>query len=100
MCNQVRTHAALAEIYQVKPRCTRGKGEVSDPDKVPVGDEVVMSLQSIERTSKQTGSDLAVDPFCSSESEGRAGRSGSKAGKSKSDKKTTGKYQDVEFQCR
>jgi hypothetical protein len=96
----MRSHAAVAEPYQVEPRCTRGKGEVSDADKVLVRDEVVMSLQSIERTPKQTGSDLAVGSFCSPESEGSAGRSRSKAGKSKSDKKTTGKYQDVEFQCR
>jgi hypothetical protein len=59
-----------------------------------------MSLQSVERAPKQGGSYLAVDAFCSSEGEGSACRSGSNAGKSKSDKKTTGKYQDVEFQCR
>jgi hypothetical protein len=100
MCDQVRPHAAVGEIYQVEPRCARGKREVSDADKVSVRDAVVMPFLSIERTPKQTGSYLAVDSFCSSESEGSACRSRSKAGKSKFGKKTTGKYQDVEFQCR
>ncbi len=79
----------------MEPRRTRGKGEVSDPDKVSIGDALVMSLQSIERTPKQTGSCLAVDFFCSSERETGSRGSRSKAGKSKIDKKTTRKYQDV-----
>jgi hypothetical protein len=81
----------------VEPRCTRRKGEVSDADKVSVADAVVMSLQRIERTPKQTGIDLAVDAFCSPESEPGSRGSRSKAGKRKIDKKTAGKYQDVEL---
>jgi hypothetical protein len=52
MCDQIRPHAAVGEVYQVKPRRTRGKGEVSDADKVSVGDAVVMPLQCIERAPK------------------------------------------------
>jgi hypothetical protein len=65
MCDQMRSHTAVSEIHQVEPRCTRGKGEVSDADKVSVDDAVVMSLQSIERTRKQAGSYLAVDTLWS-----------------------------------
>jgi hypothetical protein len=98
MGNQMRPHAAVGEIHQVEPRRTRGKREVSNADKVSVGDAVLMSLQSIEGALKQTGSYLAVDSFCSSESEPNSCRPRSKAGKSKIDKKTTGKYQDIELQ--
>jgi len=67
MCNPMRTHAAIGELHQVEPRYTRGQGEVSDTDGISVTDAVVMPLQSIERTPKQTGSDLGVDSFGSSE---------------------------------
>jgi len=87
MCEPVRRTLPSARFTQVEPRRTRGKGEISDADKVPVRDEVVMSLQSIERTPKQTGSDLAVDSFLFVRKRGSAGRPRSKAGKSKSDKK-------------
>jgi hypothetical protein len=61
MSNQVRSDAAVSKIHQVKPRCARGKGEVSDADKIPVADASVVSLQRIKRTSKQTGIDPTVD---------------------------------------
>jgi hypothetical protein len=95
MCDQMRSHTAVGEIHQVEPRCTRGKGEVSDADKVSVDDAVVMSLQSIERTQKQAGSYLAVDTFWSTDSDPSSCRPTSKSGKRKSDEKTTRKYQDV-----
>jgi len=63
MSNQVRAHAAVGEVHQVKPRCARGKGEVGDTDNIPVADAVVMLLQSIERTPQQTGIYWAVDTF-------------------------------------
>jgi hypothetical protein len=69
VCNQMRPHAAISKAQQVEPRCTRRKGEVSDADKVSVADAVLMSLQSIERTPKQSGSYLTVDTVCSSERE-------------------------------
>ena len=98
MGNQVRAHVALGEVHQVKPRCARGKGEVGDADKIPVADVVVVLLQSIERTPQQTAIYLAVDTFCPSESEpGSRGPRG-EAGKRKFDKKTAGKYQDIELQ--
>jgi len=52
----------------MEPRCTRGKGEVSDADKVPEADAVLMLLQSIERTTKQSGIDVTVVTSRSSES--------------------------------
>jgi hypothetical protein len=61
MSNQMRLHAAVSEVHQVKPRCSRGKGEVGDTDNISVADAVAVSLQRIERTSKQTGIDPAVD---------------------------------------
>ena len=57
-----------------------------------------MLLQGIERTPKQTGSDLTVDTVRSSEREPCSRGSRSKAGKRKIDKKTAGKYQDIELQ--
>jgi hypothetical protein len=98
MGNQVRAHGAVGEVHQVKPRCARGKGEVGDADKIPVADAVVMLLQSIERTPQQTGIYLAGDTFCPSECEPSSRGSRSKAGKRKIDKKTAGKYQDIELQ--
>ncbi len=98
MGNQVRARAAVGEVHQVKPRCARGKGEVGDSDKIPVADAVVMLLQSIERTPQQPGIYLAVDTVCSSECEPGSSGPKSKAGKRKIDKKTAGKYQDIELQ--
>jgi hypothetical protein len=95
MCDQMRSHTAVGEIHQVESRCTRGKGEVSDADEVSGDDAVVMSLQSIERTPKQAGSHLAVDTFWSSDRDPSSCRPTSKSGKSKSEEKTTRKYQDV-----
>ena len=57
-----------------------------------------MSLQSIERTAKQTGIDLTVDSFCSPESEPGSCRSRSKAVKRKIDQKMARKYQDIQLQ--
>ena len=98
MGNQVRAHAAVGELHQVKPRCARGKGEVGDADKIPIANAGVMLLHRIERTPQQTGSDLTVDAFCSSESEPRSRRPRSKTGKSKIGKKASRKYQDIELQ--
>src|ERR1700722_4990330 len=67
VCDQMRPHAAISEAQQVEPRCTRRKGEVNDADKVSVADAVLMSLQGIERTPKQSGSYWAVDTLCSAE---------------------------------
>ena len=98
MGNQVRARAAVGEVHQVKPRCARGKGKDGDADKIPVADAVVMLLQSIKRTPQQPGIYLAVDTFRPSECEPSACGPRSKAGKRKIDKKTTGKYQDIELQ--
>jgi len=49
MCDQMGLHATVGEIHHVKSRLARGKGEVSDADKVSVSDAVLMTLQSIER---------------------------------------------------
>jgi len=98
MGNQVRAHAAVGEVHQVKPRCARGKGEVGDADKIPVADAVVMLLQSIERTPQQPGIYLTGGTICPAECEPSSCGSRSKAGKRKIDKKTAGKYQDIELQ--
>jgi hypothetical protein len=98
MGNQVRAHVAIGEAHQVKPRCARGKGEVGDADKIPVADAVAMLLQRIERTPQQTGIYPVVDTFCPSECEPGSRGSASNAGKRKIDKKTAGKYQDIELQ--
>jgi hypothetical protein len=98
MSNPMRPHAAISKVHQVKPRCTRRKGEVSDADKVLVADTVAVSLQRIERTSKQTRGYLAVDTVCSSEGEPSAGGPRSEAGNRKIDKKTAGNYQDIKLQ--
>jgi len=98
MGNQVRSHAAVGEVHQVKPRCARGKREVGDADKIPVANAVAMLLQSIERSPQQTRIYLAVDTFCPSASEPSSRGPGSKAGKRKIDKKATRMYQDMELQ--
>src|ERR1700683_4564401 len=98
MGNQVGAHAAVGEIHQVKPWCTRGKREVGDADKIPVADAVMMLLQCIERTPQQAGIDLAGDTVCPPESKPGARGCGSKAGNRKIDKRTTRKYQDDELQ--
>ena len=98
MGNQVRAHAAVGEVHQVKPWCTRGKGEVRDPDKIPVADAVAMLVQNIERTPQQTGIYLACDTFCPAGSEPGSRGPRSNAGEGKIDKKTAGKYQDTELQ--
>ena len=101
MSNQVRAHVAVGEVHQVKPRCARRKGEVDDADRIPVANAVLMLLQSIERTPQQTGIYPAVDTFrpsCPSERELSYRGPRSKAGKRKIDKKTAGKYQDIELQ--
>ena len=97
MGNQVRAHGAVSEVQQVKPRCARGKGEVGDADKIPIANAGVMLLQSIERTPQQTGIYLAGDTFCPSECEPSSRGPGSKAGKREIDKKTAGKYQDIQL---
>ncbi len=98
MGNPVGPHAAIGQVHQVEPRCTRRQGEVSDTDKVPVADSAVVLLQRIECTSKQIGIDLTVDTFCSPESEPCSRKSGSNAGNGKIDKKTPRKCQDIEHQ--
>jgi len=95
MCDQMRSHAAVGELYQVESSCTRGKREVRDPDEVSVGDAFVMSLQSIERTPKQAGRYLAVDSFCFPASSPCSCRPRSQAGKSEPDEKATGNGQGV-----
>jgi hypothetical protein len=54
-----------------------------------------VSLQRIERASKQTRRYPAVDTFRSSEREPGAYGPGSKAGERTIDKKTAGNYQDI-----
>ena len=98
MRNQVRAHAAVGEIHQVKSGCARGKGEVGDADKIPVADAVVMLLESIQRAPQQTGVDLAVAAVLSAESETRPGGRGSKTRECNIDKKASRKYQDIELQ--
>ena len=97
MRNQVRAHAAVGEIHQVKSGCARGKGEVGDADKIPVADAVVMLLESIQRAPQQTGVDLAVAAVRSAESEPRPGGRGSKTRECNIDKKTARKYQDIQL---
>jgi hypothetical protein len=98
MGNQMRLHAAVSEVHQVKPRCARRKGEVGDADKIPVADASLVSLQRIKRTTKQMRIDPTVDAVRSSESEPASRGNSSKACKSKIDKKAAGKYQDIELQ--
>jgi hypothetical protein len=61
MSDQMRLHATVSKVHQVEPRCTRGKGEVGDADNISVADAVLVSIQRIERTSKQTGIDPTAD---------------------------------------
>jgi hypothetical protein len=58
-----------------------------------------MSLERIERTPQQPGSDLAVGCFCSSQSDSGPYGARDEAGQSKIRKRTTRKYQDVELNC-
>ena len=88
MCNQVRAHAAVGEVHQVKPRRARGKREIGDADKVPVADAVVMLRQGIERAPQQSRIYLAVGALRPSESKPCSRGPGSEAGKRKIDKKT------------
>ena len=94
MGNQVRAHAAVGDVHQVKPRCARGKREIGDADKIPVGDALVMLRQSIERTPQQTRIYSAVDTFWPSERDPSSHGPRSNAGKRKIDEKTAGNYQD------
>jgi hypothetical protein len=88
MGNQVRPHAAVSEVHQVKPWYARRKGEVSHADKVSVADAILMSLQSIEGTPKQARIDPTVDTDRSSESKPSSCGPRSKGRKRKIDKKT------------
>ena len=97
MCNQVRPHATVRKVHQVESRCTRRKGEVRDADKVAGTDAVTMLLQSIERTTKQTGVDVSVVTSCSSESKHCPRRSRCKDRERKVVKETAGKYQDIDL---
>lgn len=81
----------------MKPRGTGGKREIRDADKVAVVDRTVMLLQSIERTPQQAGIDPSIEILCSSESQPGSGGSGRKGANGKIDKKTAGKYQDIEL---
>jgi len=92
--DQVRAHAAVGEVHQMKPRCARRKGEVGDADNIPVDDAVAMLLQSIERAAQQIGVYLAVDTFCASPSEPGTGGPRDKACQGKIDKKTARNDQD------
>ena len=94
MGNQVRMHTAIGKVHQVKPWRARGKGEISDADKIPVADAVAMLLQRTERTPQQMGIYLAVDTFCPSLSEPGPGGPGCKGGERKIDEKTTRNVQD------
>jgi hypothetical protein len=100
MRHQMRLHAAVGELHQVEPRCTRRKGEVGEADRVSVGDAVVMSLQSIERPPQQSRRYRADATFRLPESRPNACRRSSQAGYREPEKRTTGKYQDVELRHR
>jgi hypothetical protein len=55
MRHQVRSHAAVREIQQMKSRRTRGEGEIRNADRVAVSDAQTMPLQCIECAPKHTG---------------------------------------------
>lgn len=63
MRHQVRPHAAVGEIEQVKPRGARGQREIGNADKIPIADAALMLLKSGERPPQQVGLYLAVDAF-------------------------------------
>ena len=98
MGNQVRAHAAVGEIHQVESRRSRGKGEVSDADKVSVNDAVLMALQRISRPTQQIWRDLAADSFCLPKRRPRSRGRRSQASQREFDKRTARIYQDLEFQ--
>jgi hypothetical protein len=60
MSDQMRTDATVGEIHHVKPRRARGKGKVSDANKVPVADAVLVPFKRVKRATQQTGSYLAA----------------------------------------
>jgi len=88
MGHQVRLHATVSKVHQMEPRRTRRKREVRDADKVPEADAVLMSLQRIESTPQQTGSDLVVGTVGLSESEPGSRGARSEADQRKIDKGT------------
>ena len=98
MGNQVRAHAAVSGVHQVKPWYARGKGEISDADKIPVTDAVAMLVQRAESTPKQTGIYLALDTCRAPLSEPGSGGPSCKGGERKIDKKTTRNIQDCKLQ--
>jgi hypothetical protein len=98
MSDEMTVHAAVGEIHHVKSRCARGKRKVRNSDEILIGDAVPMALQGIERAPKQTGGYLAVGCSGWPKNGPRACSRGSHPGQSEIEKKTTGKYQDVEFQ--
>jgi hypothetical protein len=98
MGDQMRAHAAISEIHQVEPRCTRRQREVSYTDEIPVVDAIVVPLQGVERATQQTGVDLGVDTFRPSAGQLCCRRCGSEPGKRKIDEKAARKYQDLELQ--
>jgi hypothetical protein len=91
--NQVRAHAAVGEVYQVKSRRARRKREVGDADEILEADAVAVALQSVERTAQQIGI-YPLDSFRAPESESGPRGPRSNAGERKIDEKTTGNYQD------
>ena len=99
MRHEVRSDAAIGEIYQVESRGTRVQGEIRDADEVAVRNAVAMSFQGLEGSLQQTWSDLWVcgswswRPFQGGPGQCRRGQTEEGA----CNKKTARKYQDLEL---
>lgn len=98
MRHQMRLDGAVGGIYQVEPRCARGKGEVYDADHVLINDAEPVSIQSIECAPQQAGIYLPVGSHRPPERELGACGHRSNPGKGKIDEKTARKYQDAGLQ--
>jgi hypothetical protein len=98
MRNQMRLHGTIGQVYQMKPRCTRGKGEVYDAHHVLMNDAPAMAIQRIERAPQQARVYLPVDNRRPPEREFGSCGPRSNRGNGKIDKKATRKYQDGELQ--
>jgi hypothetical protein len=72
----------------------RWERKVNDADHITVTNAALMTLQSIERASKQTGVNPGVNGACQPGSERRSCGTGSKASQSKIDQKTARNDQD------
>jgi hypothetical protein len=96
MRDQMRAHAAIGEIHQVKSREARGQREIGNADEILESDAVAVSFQRVQGTTEQDRRYGAIDAVSSRRSRARHGRRTSQTGQGETEEMTA-RCQDVEF---